>query len=80
VLIHVCDEGPGIDAELGDSVFDRFVRGDPSRGPGGSGLGLAIAREQARLQGGDVVAGKGRGGGARFTLRMPTGPRGVEQS
>ena len=71
VLIHVCDEGPGIDAELRDSAFDRFVRGDQSRGPGGSGLGLTIAREQARAQGGDVMAGDSRGGGTRFTLRMP---------
>lgn len=31
VLIHVCDEGPGIDADLRDSAFDRFVRGDPAR-------------------------------------------------
>jgi signal transduction histidine kinase len=71
VLVHVCDDGPGIDPELRDKVFDRFVRGDAARGPGGSGLGLAIAREQARAQGGDVIAGDGPGRGARFTLRLP---------
>jgi signal transduction histidine kinase len=71
VLIHVCDEGPGIDPALRDSAFDRFVRGDPARTQGGSGLGLAIAREQARAQGGDVVAGDNHGRGARFTLRLP---------
>ncbi|MGE3449737.1 MAG: ATP-binding protein, partial [Microbacteriaceae bacterium] len=71
VLIHVCDDGPGIDPELLDKVFDRFVRGDAARGPGGSGLGLAIAREQARAQGGDVIAADGGGRGARFTLRVP---------
>jgi signal transduction histidine kinase len=71
VLIHVSDHGPGIDIDLGERAFDRFVRGDPSRGPGGSGLGLAIAREQARAQGGDVLVANRNGGGARFTLRMP---------
>ncbi len=73
VLIRVRDNGRGIDDELRERVFDRFVRGDASRASGGSGLGLAIAREQARAQGGDVSAGNARDGGAEFTLRLPAG-------
>lgn len=73
VLIRVRDHGPGMDDMLLESAFDRFVRGDASRSTGGSGLGLAIAREQARVQGGDVLVHNASGGGARFTLQMPRG-------
>ena len=45
-LLTVEDDGPGIPPELGDRVFDRFVRGS-STGTRGSGLGLAIVRAVA---------------------------------
>jgi signal transduction histidine kinase len=55
--VTVSDDGPGIDADVRERVFERFVRLDDARarGAGGSGLGLAIAREVAREHGGDVV-------------------------
>jgi len=37
-------------------VFDRFYKGDPSRGSGGSGLGLAISRELVEKMGGTIEA------------------------
>jgi signal transduction histidine kinase len=49
VRIVVRDDGPGIPAELGDAVFERFVRGD-DRAPG-FGLGLSTAREVGALIG-----------------------------
>ena len=50
--LSVTDDGPGIDSELRDTVFDRFVRGTGHEIPG-SGLGLPIVRQAAaRLQGG----------------------------
>ena len=59
VVLDVVDDGPGIPAQLGETVFERFVRGDQARRrtrPGtGTGLGLAIARTVARRHGGDVV-------------------------
>ncbi len=49
LLITVRDHGIGIPPQLGERVFERFVRGDESRSrdTGGSGLGLSIARELA---------------------------------
>ncbi len=45
--IEIDDEGPGIDPELGRSIFDRAVTGGA-----GTGLGLAVARETAESFGG----------------------------
>ena len=81
VQVTVTDTGPGIAPESLDLIFERFYRADAhsaarSRGPsgGGTGLGLAIARDLARAQGGELSAENIEGGGARFTLSLPTGP------
>jgi len=77
----VTDTGQGIAPESLDRVFERFYRADThsaarSRGPsgGGTGLGLAIARDLARAQGGELLAGNTDRGGATFTLTLPSGP------
>src|SRR5215203_2894725 len=71
--------GQGIAPESLDRIFERFYRADAhsaarSRGSsgGGTGLGLAIARDLVRAQGGEVSAENTEGGGARFTLSLPT--------
>jgi len=46
VVLHVIDQGPGLDAEHREREFDRFWRG-PDAAPTGSGLGLAIVRRLA---------------------------------
>jgi signal transduction histidine kinase len=75
----VTDTGPGIAPDSLGRVFERFYRADPhsaarTRGPsgGGTGLGLAIARDLARAQGGELIAGNTDKGGARFTLILPS--------
>lgn len=56
VQIDVVDSGPGIPAELHESVFERFRTGGDLLSHGrGTGLGLPIARDVARLLGGDVA-------------------------
>ena len=67
VLAAVRDDGPGLDPELGDRVFEPGVRA--ADGSGGVGLGLPLARRLARSCGGDVVAGAGPGG--CFVLELP---------
>ena len=72
--VAVTDSGPGIPEAHLAHIFDRFYKADPSRSSSpGSGLGLAIARENARLLGGDLVAGNGPAGGAQFFLTLPAG-------
>jgi signal transduction histidine kinase len=52
-LLEVEDDGPGIQREDADLVFQRFYRGGGPRASG-SGLGLAIARELAQAMGGTL--------------------------
>ncbi len=66
----VDDEGRGVAREDRERIFGQFVRIEPGDTPG-SGLGLYISRRLARAMGGDVTAGDGGGGGARFTLALP---------
>ena len=66
---HVADQGPGIDPDDQQRIFERGERGGTA---GGSGLGLAIARRLAHSMGGDVSLVSEPGQGARFTLSLPS--------
>ncbi|MBI3562386.1 MAG: sensor histidine kinase N-terminal domain-containing protein [Gammaproteobacteria bacterium] len=49
VVLHVCDNGPGIAPEEREQVFERFYRGDNTQHITGSGLGLSIAQRIALI-------------------------------
>jgi len=75
--IRVIDDGPGIEPEERQRVFERFYRGATSGRRGttdGSGLGLALVAEHVRRLGGDVRAEPGPAGrGAAFVVTLPSG-------
>ncbi|MCP0913637.1 MULTISPECIES: ATP-binding protein [Legionella] len=52
-VLEVCDNGPGIPAELQSRVFERFFRVLGNKSPG-SGLGLAIVQQISALHNGRV--------------------------
>lgn len=71
VQVTVADSGPGIPPEDIGKVFDPFFT---TRAPGeGTGLGLAIVASTVADLGGRIEASSGAGGGAVFTLSLPTG-------
>jgi PAS domain S-box-containing protein len=74
VRVLVVDRGPGIPPEEAETVFQRFRRlGDHmTRTTGGSGLGLYIARQLAHAVGGTLAVSTTPGGGATFTLSLPS--------
>jgi heavy metal sensor kinase len=76
VTLRVSDSGPGIAPEHLPRLFDRFFRGDRSRGraQGGSGLGLAIAQSIARAHGGRIDVESTVGRGSAFTVVLPVAP------
>jgi signal transduction histidine kinase len=51
VEIAVADDGPGISDSEKAKVFERFYRGDASRGTPGAGLGLSLVQAVAKLHG-----------------------------
>ena len=69
VRVLVADSGPGIPAELMDTLFDPFVSSKP---PGaGTGLGLAVSQAIVDGLGGTIRAWNPPGGGACFELLLP---------
>lgn len=73
VRISVTDHGPGIPADMQDTVFQKFRQVDAThtRRAGGTGLGLAICRELADLLecGVGLVSAPGRG--STFWVEVP---------
>jgi two-component system, OmpR family, sensor kinase len=72
-VIEVTDEGPGMDGQDLDRVFQRFYRADParSRARGGAGLGLSIVAAVAEAHGGRVAVSSEPGHGSTFRIVLP---------
>ena len=68
VEISVTDDGPGMDGETRDRIFDPFF----SKKRAGSGLGLAIVHGIVTSHGGEVRVESEPGLGARFTTTWPS--------
>ena len=75
VRFTVLDDGPGIEPEQIERVFERFHRTDHARdrAAGGAGLGLAIVQAIAHAHGGQVRASTAPWGGAKLELDVPCG-------
>jgi signal transduction histidine kinase len=73
VELTVDDDGPGIDPDDRERVFERFTRLDDGRArdAGGLGIGLAIVKAIAEQHGGTVTIDTAPIGGARFLVRFP---------
>ena len=64
---RVRDDGPGVDPERVDDIFDPFVHGS---GPDGAGLGLAICRQIVERMDGRIWAENNPGRGATFAFDL----------
>ena len=67
VALAVSDNGPGVDPEEREQVFDLFHSGRR----GGTGLGLAIVRRIAATHGGEARLRRDDGPGATFEVVLP---------
>ena len=72
VRVTVDDDGPGLPPGEPARLFDKFQRGVQEGTAVGVGLGLAICKAIVSAHGGDIVARRREGGGARFELTLPT--------
>ena len=70
-MVSVMDNGPGIDPQAADRLFDVF--GGSSK-EGGLGVGLAICRTIVSAHGGWITAANNATGGAAFMFTLPPRP------
>ena len=77
IIVKVSDTGDGIPEKDLPYVFDRFWKGDRTRGQktdSGSGLGLAICRKLVDAHGGQIQVESQVGKGTVFTMELPNNP------
>jgi two-component system, OmpR family, phosphate regulon sensor histidine kinase PhoR len=76
-LIHVRDQGYGIEKNHLDRLFERFYRVDKARSRklGGTGLGLAIVKHILEAHKGRVTVQSRPGEGSTFTLHLQKAAR-----
>jgi len=81
VEFQVSDNGPGLEEDQLEHVFDRFWRADSTetQSVGGTGLGLAIAKSLVELHGGAISANSTPGEGATFRFVLPIAKDGREK-
>ena len=74
VRLVVEDDGPGVEVNLRDKVFERFARLQEgrSRDAGGAGLGLALTKRIVETHGGNIFIEESPLGGAAFVVELPT--------
>ncbi len=71
--ISVTDQGPGIDPDKQQMIFEKFrqIDGSVTREHSGTGLGLAISKELIVLLGGSIGVASVPAQGATFWVRIP---------
>ncbi|HEV2081135.1 MAG TPA: response regulator [Brevundimonas sp.] len=79
VEARVRDDGPGVEPDRVDAIFEPFVHGS---GPDGAGLGLAICRQIVDRMNGRIWAENNAGRGATFAfdLDLPRAEAAVERT
>jgi len=72
VRVRVEDEGPGIDEEELDRLFELFYRSPrTASSASGAGIGLFVCRQLVAAMGGTVTAERRPEGGAAFVVNLP---------
>jgi len=73
IRIAVRDQGPGIEPEKHEVIFEKFrqIDGSVTREHSGTGLGLAISRELISMLGGTIGVESTPGQGATFWIILP---------
>lgn len=73
LFVSVKDDGPGIEKDKQNKVWDRFYKTDSSRGKDkqGTGLGLAITKEIIKAHGENINLISTEGAGSEFVFSLP---------
>ncbi len=81
VGLRVADNGPGIPAQIGDRIFDRYYRSPSSvtANKPGFGIGLYLAKVYVDAHHGVLSYYSEEGEGATFEITIPRGATDIEQ-
>jgi K+-sensing histidine kinase KdpD len=72
VSVQVLDQGPGIDPDEADHLFDAFYRSPTTATlAGGAGIGLYVSRRLIDAMGGRIWAAPRAGRGSEFAFALP---------
>jgi PAS domain S-box-containing protein len=72
VIVRVLDDGPGIDADTADRLFDLYYRAPAAAMKAtGAGIGLFVCRRIVDALGGTIWARERPSGGAEFGFSLP---------
>ena len=76
IFVSVKDEGPGIEKDKQNKVWDRFYKTDSSRGKDkqGTGLGLSITKEIIKAHGENINLISTEGAGSEFVFSLSKEP------
>lgn len=76
IFVSVKDEGPGIEKDKQNKVWDRFYKTDSSRGKDkqGTGLGLSITKEIIKAHSEHINLISTKGAGSEFIFSLPKEP------
>lgn len=68
ITIQIRDMGQGVDSEVGERLFEKFV----TKSEGGTGLGLYVTKKIVEAHGGKIWAGNNQDGpGSTFGFAIP---------
>ncbi len=75
LTIEICDRGPGVPAEMMESIFEKYKQNEATRAQekSGTGLGLAICKTIVEQHGGSlgVRQADNNGQGSIFWFTLP---------
>lgn len=70
VVVSVADQGPGVEADMREKIFEKFQRGGSGR-KHSIGLGLAFCKLAVEAHGGTIGLDSEPGAGSRFWFTLP---------
>ena len=73
VAFYVKDQGPGIEEQNVEKIFDCFAKFDPNDCPGktGLGIGLTLAKGIVDMHNGEIIAASTPGKQTTFRVVIP---------